>query len=395
MKQEHFSNDWGVQFNEASMRFSVLYKRDSSGKIREWKMEVEGSFYRSVACLEGGKENISQWREAFAKNTGKVNETTGHTQAIAECEAKYAKKLKTGFVRSVEDVDAVTYIKAMKAANYDSRRTKIPFSEGVYVQPKLNGIRCIATKDNLFTYGGEIIKSCNHIRKALEPVFHILPDLVFDGELYNHDYKDDLPTLSGLVRLQDPDMFQIANIESILQYHVFDEMSEPEQKFIFRHSLVSDLCSPMSPVVDINYIKEVHTQIIHSREEADSYFDLWTSQGYEGQMIRIEGPYQMGKRSNLLVKRKEFKDAEFPVEAVEEGQGNWAGCAKRITVRLPGGLTCGAGVRGTLKQTQFILQQSKKGILPEEVTVRFLKYTPDGKLDSPTVTNIHWKKRRD
>ena len=376
------------------MTFETLYKRGTNGTIREWRMEVEGSFYRSISCVEGGKENVSDWHEAFGKNEGKSNETTSDEQAVAECESKYTKKLKTGFVRSADEVDTVTYIKAMKAATYKDRKGKIPFSDGVYIQPKLNGIRCIATKDNLFTYGGEIIKSCDHVRRALAPVFAMLPDVIFDGELYNHDYRDDLPTLSGLVQLQDPDMFQIEEIEGILEYHIFDTLNTTAD-FGSRYALVSDLCSPMSPVVDIKVVKSVHTQITYHEEEADRFFERWTGEGYEGQMIRINETYQLGKRSNFLVKRKEFMDGEFPVVSVGEGLGNWAGCAKRVTIALPNGLTCGAGIRGTQSQMQYLLRQAKAGMLPKEVTVRYLKETPDGRLDIPVVTNIHWKKRND
>ncbi len=74
----------------------TLYKRDSTGKVREWKAEVLNDKYRTIAGEQGGKQVTSEWTTALAKNEGKANATTGAQQAWKEVEARYVKKRKEG-----------------------------------------------------------------------------------------------------------------------------------------------------------------------------------------------------------------------------------------------------------------------------------------------------------
>ncbi|MCK4501332.1 hypothetical protein KAU11_12600, partial [Candidatus Babeliales bacterium] len=52
----------------------------------------------------------------------------------------------------------------------------------VYSQPKLDGVRCIASKDGLHTRGGKSIVTCLHIEEQLQPFFEKFPDEILDGE---------------------------------------------------------------------------------------------------------------------------------------------------------------------------------------------------------------------
>ena len=110
--------------------------------------------------------------------------------------------------------------------------------------------------------------------------------------------------------------------------------------------------------------------------------------GYEGSMLRKDAPYEQ-KRSKTLLKRKDFKDAEFECVRIEEGLGNWAGLAKRVVCRLPDGREFGAGIRGTQARAKELLNETHK-----QVTVRFFDYTPDGIPRFPVVTAF-WADGRD
>src|SRR3546814_10690811 len=84
----------------------------------------------------------------------------------------------------VEDIGGgAHFFKPMLAEKYDA------FEPG-FAQPKLDGVRCIATKDGLFSRQGKPITSCPHISTALTPLFEHTPSLVLDGALYNHDLTD-------------------------------------------------------------------------------------------------------------------------------------------------------------------------------------------------------------
>ena len=79
----------------------------------------------------------------------------------------------------------------------------VGFGAPVFSQPKLDGIRCIAMREGLFTRTGKPIVAVPHIHEELEPFFEKYPNAVLDGELYNHAYKDDFNKIIHLVRKQN------------------------------------------------------------------------------------------------------------------------------------------------------------------------------------------------
>ena len=97
------------------MTHSTLYKRTSTGATQTWRMEVQGSSYRTISGQLYGKQVTSAWRDALPKNVGKSNETTGTQQAEAEVASQYKKKLEKDYHESVEDIDVSKMFKAMTA----------------------------------------------------------------------------------------------------------------------------------------------------------------------------------------------------------------------------------------------------------------------------------------
>ena len=76
----------------------------------------------------------------------------------------------------------------------------------------------------------------------------------------------------------------------------------------------------------------VDTYWAGNSEEIDDLYGQYTSEGYEGQMIRQDTAYHP-KRTKDLLKRKEFITEEYKVVEVHEGQGNWAGYAQDLLCR--------------------------------------------------------------
>jgi DNA ligase-1 len=114
-----------------------------------------------------------------------------------------------------------------------------------------------------------------------------------------------------------------------------------------------------------------------NRDEIDSFYELWLEQGYEGQMIRLDAPYQQGRRGNELMKRKEFESFEYRVTAMYEGTGNWEGCTRKFDCVTSGGIEFGADVVGTQAALRKLWQS---GECPDWSTVEhFKQLTPDGR----------------
>lgn len=381
--------------------YPTLFKRGVGGEVRVWRMERGeaadtddlGTFaHRSVSGVLDGAETASGWSVAEPKNVGRSNATDSLAQAEAEIAAEYQKKLDRGYFKDRHFIDQVPFTKPMLAAAWEKRKDKIDISAGVYCQPKLDGIRCIARADGLWTRTGKPITALPHIEEALAPMFAEHPDLgvgsemELDGELYNHDLRDDFNSITSIVRKAKPTEADLEKAREAIQFHVYDAVF-PGVTFGRRFDLavgwIGQLNHPALRIVPTHHVRD--------EAELDRLYGEWLEEGYEGQMIRLDASYE-NKRSNTLMKRKDFLSEEFEVVTVEEGNGNWRGCVKRFVVRLPDGRECGAGVRGTQSALRDLLTS---GETPDWATVRFFTPTPDGMPRFPVVTDWGFGQRED
>jgi DNA ligase-1 len=369
-----------------------LFKRDSKGKVREWEAMsgTDGTnwYWCAVSGLDDGKKVQSGWKIVEQKNVGKTNETSLQKQARAEMQAEFKKKKERGYFESLSNIDTFEKIKPMLAIKHED--VDYNFEKEVYYsQPKLDGIRCIARIDGLWSRAGKEIVAVPHIEEALKEFFEKYPDAILDGELYNHDLKDDFNKITSLVRKTKPTAEDIAEAKQLVQYHVYDVVEVPEE---VEDVLFIDRWKWLHSQKFNTFVKVVSTDIISHRDKLDAIYGEYLENGYEGQMIRKNTVYEQNKRSKSLIKRKEFLTDEFSVVAVEEGKGNWSGHIKRFILALPGGTQFGAGVRGT-QETMATMFESKE--VPSWATLRYFTPTPDGIPRFPVVIDWGTGKRED
>ena len=345
-----------------STMLDTIYKRDSSGNIRVWTAEVEDNKWRTTAGIMGGKLVTSEWTVCTPKS-----QDTAEEQAMFEAKAEHQKKLDRDYRATIADVDVkrASIIKPMLAHKYEG------WIGPGYVQPKLDGIRCIATKDGLWSRQGKPILGVPHIQEALSPLFDDVPDLIFDGELYNHDLHDDFNTITSVVKKQKPTADDLAKSRDLIQYHVYDL---PSQDGSFHARWVA-----LTAMHFEGPLKLVDTKFVDSEESLLAEYAYYVKIGYEGQMFRQDGDYEQ-KRSKNLLKHKSFKDAEFPISRIIEGIGNWAGYAKAVEFILPNDLRLEngerpkAGIKGTREFCRDLLTSQA----PENTKIKFFDYTPAG-----------------
>ena len=348
----------------------TLYKQDSKGKVREWRIEREANKYRTIAGLQDGEQVTSGWTEVKGKNVGRANETTAEEQAILEVEAKYTKKLKTSYHKTLTTIETAVIFEPMLAQTWEKRKDKIKWgTERVFAQPKLDGIRCIAKADGLWSRTGTPITAIPHLIEALAPLFEEDPELVLDGELYNHELKHDFGQIVSLVRKKDPSAEELKLAEEMVEYHVYD-IATPDlmpRPFIDRFQALTELVDAYK----LDVLKLVETVDVHSIAECDEVYGGHIELGYEGGIVRLNEPYKH-KRQNSLVKRKDFDDDEFTIVRIEEGNGNWAGFAKRVIFQNNMGekLEQGAGLKDSKAYCKHVLDNADSYI-GKQVTVKF------------------------
>jgi DNA ligase-1 len=196
---------------------------------------------------------------------------------------------------------------------------KIYFSEPVFIQPKLDGVRCIFTKDGAYSRTGKQFHNLRHIELMLEKFFKVQPNAVLDGELYNHALRNDFEQIISLVRKQKPTDEDRRNAQHLIQYHVYDIIAEGPSYEDRLNWLLS------SRYLWCNAVIPVETHKVNKYEEAaNMHYDGFLKQGYEGSILRLNGPYEQ-KRSYNLQKFKDFSDDEATIVGYEAGKGKRTG----------------------------------------------------------------------
>jgi DNA ligase-1 len=237
--------------------------------------------------------------------------------------------------------------KPMLAHKYDDKR--VDWSQPVYIQPKLDGVRCLIKRvsdfpgqENLASFSvkaysrtGKEFKNIKHILDSLKPFFFHQPDVILDGELYNHDLKDDFEKIISLVRKQKPtddDRLDAKNLTQFHCYDYFDGVQYDSYKTRMNNLVNSDIYSycvryvPAKLVDSYNYARTLHKQ----------YLD----EGYEGSIIRLDGLYKHG-RSYDLMKFKDFSDTEATIIGYELGKGKRTGTLGKFIMLDDEGVTFG------------------------------------------------------
>jgi DNA ligase-1 len=295
------------------MKLPTLYKKTTTCKTQTWQIITDGDKYRTISGQQDGKKIQNKWTTCKPKNVGRANATTGDGQAIKEAVAKHDKKLESGYHLNVENIDKKRFYEPMLAQDFKNKlREKEVMGEidesgvgaAVFSQPKLDGIRCIAMSEGLFTRTGKEITAVPHIHEALKPLFEKYPNAVLDGELYNHDYKNDFNKIIHLVRKQNLTQEHLDDSREMIQYWIYDApvigKDNPFRKggCYTEKDLFSDRTSVLDAQYDnlgldeTNQLVIVETTEIHGREQLDRCYEDYMEAGYEGQMVRIDGPYE-------------------------------------------------------------------------------------------------------
>lgn len=182
----------------------------------------------------------------------------------------------------------------------------------VFAQPKLNGVRALACLE-----GGEVriwsrfsrrLRGLARIEAALAPLFAEDPHAVLDGEIYDHDLRDDLGATLSALRTGG----------GALAFWAFD-LALPCVATEDRADQLEDLFAAAGIAPDHPHLRRVPTWLIEDDEDLALHFADHLAQGFEGQIVRAGGFYAPGRRA--MKKRKPMTDAEFEVARIDPAAG--------------------------------------------------------------------------
>lgn len=223
-------------------------------------------------------------------------------------------------------------IKPMLAHKLDE--SKIDWGKPVYMQPKLDGVRCLFTKDGAFSRTGKQFMNVKHIEKMLKHFFNERPDVILDGELYNHDLRNDFEKIISLVRKQKPTDEDRAEAHKMIQYHVYDYIDFPA--ITYKERMNNLVCSDIY-CWSVQYVK---TNKVRFYDEAKAFHNLNLKRGFEGSILRTDTPYKHG-RSWGLMKFKDFHDTEATIVGYEAGKGKREGTIGKFLMEDDSGIKFG------------------------------------------------------
>ena len=283
-----------------------LVKTNVRGKTQVWQAKVEGTTVTYCWGQEGG--TLSTKVDTYTKGHQK---RSAEEQAAFEARSTAKKKMKDGYIdpeASSNDLDQIPLpMLAQDMNKLDMDKLK-KISTSIFMQPKLDGVRCIINTKTLDMWSRSRTRfsGLDHIAKAVGSAFQDDPEEHWlDGELYNHDLT--FQEITSLVRRTKNHSADA----KIVQYHVFDIIQDAP--FAYRNQKLQFLAQHLETVSQgkVRVVKTVAATLDDvSRIHAD-----FTKEGYEGSMIRMDTTtgYEKDKRSRTLVKVKDFLQEEYKV----------------------------------------------------------------------------------
>ena len=261
---------------------------------------------------------------------------------------------------------------------------KKEFDRDSFIQPKLDGVRCYITKNGAFSRNHKRFMNAQHILDELVPLFTKYPNVVLDGELYNHEYKDNFNKIISLVRKQAPSDAE-RNEAKAIQFHNYDIFmpETPDNSFDYRNETIKNLHKEFT----LQYCKTVETYNVQSDVTARlMYYQFTTKQGYEGAILRNNKPYEQ-KRSYNLQKYKEFHDTEATIIGWVEGQGKRTGTIGKFLARDANGIEFGMPVMDKMPVLTKMYDIAE-WYIGKTATFTYFQRTPSGSYRHPLFKSI-------
>lgn len=278
-----------------------LYKNHGKS-VGYWKIEVTDNAELKIGharTLEG--KVTTRLVQVTGKNIGRANETSPLAQAHKELKSRVNKQLDKGYVKTLEAADApvvnsVGMPKPVLATVLEKVKPESIDWENAYLQPKLNGHRCMYKDGMLYSRGGKEIK-LPHIFKGIG--IQGMTEDHLDGELYIHGVS--LQQIGSLIKKPREESVR-------LEYHIYDS---PDSTRSFRERFVS-VMSTDGEVYDS--LSTLVTIQVRSLTEVLRLNDEWVAEGYEGSILRHgTDSYEFGKRSRKILKVKAYIESEAKI----------------------------------------------------------------------------------
>lgn len=292
----------------------------------------------------GGKITIHSPTYTEAKNIGKINERSSFQTALILARKEYIKKLESGFKPKEQiDDEFIKYISddkyfPMTLSDYSNDKDNLVYP--LYIQPKLDGTRCIvylntnpkkSTLDNVIMYTRQLhsyprkYKLLINLYKILVHFYDTKNDtsVYLDGEIYEHGKTLEYITSKArtFTEINDND----------LNFHMFDLFYPQRLCLTFASRLF--IIDMIFKYFNFDNIFKVKTILCEDEKTSDDIYKDFLKNKYEGAVYRnILSTYATyldntkAPKSKKCLKRKQLMSNEFKIVDYTSGKkGNKKG----------------------------------------------------------------------
>ncbi|MHB8407762.1 MAG: ATP-dependent DNA ligase [Acidiferrobacterales bacterium] len=252
---------------------------------------------------------------------------------------------------------------------------------------KLDGMRMLIIDGVAYSRGGKIIHTVGHILQEIEKVD---PDgrFVLDGEVMG---SADFDTNSGATRRQS------TGTNTDLVYNVFDCIDREAwrtQKTVSLKARKDDLTHLLGGSGERHpHVFPVPYEILPLNPKTTQLFEMrdkLIAQGFEGMMLKkFDSPYVF-KRSDAILKFKDFKDVDGQIVEFLEGKGRHKGRlgAIRVQHESPAGTTTSKVGSGFDDEQREFFWKNQKKLTGKMVEVQYQNFSADGSLRFPIYVKL-------
>lgn len=348
------------------MKSSDAIETKSKTGVKSWKGYVVRSPMGEYSLTSSwfnentktGKKSVEQFATPYPvsqKNVGRANQTDVITQASLEFESMVKKELdKRNSVRPLP----------MLAQKFSERAKYIQYPAAV--QPKLNGMRMLFDGETGWSRGGkDIIPEC--IAHLTPNVAEVIGKAILDGELILPDNVLLQETMKATKKyragVSDKLIYCVYDVIDVSGTVSFDDRTEIVKSFVER--------------INNPQIIFVETRIVNNAEEVKLAHKDFTTQRYEGTMIRnLASVYDVNQRSNGLQKFKDFIDDEFKIIDVIDGDGSFKGCAIFVCETHNGKVQFNCTPEGSTSARKALFE-SRETLIGKYLNIRFQELSED------------------
>ena len=249
----------------------------------------------------------------------------------------------------------------------------------VFVEPKLDGIRCFAIVENggvkLYARSGKVISNFDG---TIAPELLKLGDGCYDGELMGTDF---IALMRQAYRKEDKDV--TGTYLCLFDYLPIEEWNSKQSAMDCNERFETLLDKMTDSNINLALVQPVdRVEIAADYDEIKEQHDEYVRDGFEGAMVKFcDAPYKFG-RGYEVMKLKAFHDVDLPIDSLLEGTGKHEGKLGSVVVNFNGvDVQVGSGFSDDLRES---IWSDHEAYLGRMIEVRYQEVTPDGSLRFPT-----------